>query len=73
MQAWLSHLVPKANRRVSKPTPNSDTLPPTRPHLLMVPLPGSSIFKPPQPIYTMKKLNAQFYLAVCQRQPTIGF
>jgi hypothetical protein len=27
---------------------NSDTFPPTRQHLLIVPLPGPSIFKPPQ-------------------------
>ena len=27
---------------------HSDTLPPTRPHLLIVPLPGPSIFKPSQ-------------------------
>ena len=28
---------------------HSDTLPPTRPHLLVVPLPGPSIYKPPHP------------------------
>jgi hypothetical protein len=47
-------LVPKAARRrlvlmwlggESPPKPHSDTLPPTRPHLLIVPLPGPSIFK----------------------------
>jgi hypothetical protein len=27
--------------------PHSDTLPPTRPHLLIVPAPRPSIFKPP--------------------------
>jgi hypothetical protein len=31
-----------------KAHPHSDTLPPTRPHLLIVPLPGPSIFKPQQ-------------------------
>jgi hypothetical protein len=50
------HLVPKANwrRMISrhweeslKAHPHSDTLPPTRPHLLVVPLHGPSIFKPP--------------------------
>jgi len=34
--------------RVSLPTHPQYTLPPTRPHLLIVPLPGPSIFKPPQ-------------------------
>jgi hypothetical protein len=29
-------------------SPHSDTLPPTRPHLLKVPFPGPNIFKPPQ-------------------------
>jgi hypothetical protein len=28
-------------------TPHSDTLPLTRPHLLIVPLPRPSVFKPP--------------------------
>jgi hypothetical protein len=28
-----------------------DTLPPTQPHLLIVLLPGSSIFKPPQRLF----------------------
>jgi hypothetical protein len=37
-------------RRVSNPTPKSDTLLPTRPHLLIVPLPGASIFKPPHQV-----------------------
>jgi hypothetical protein len=31
-----------------KAHPQSDTLPPTGPHLPIVPLPGPSIFKPPQ-------------------------
>jgi hypothetical protein len=31
-----------------KTHPHNDTLFPTRPHLLIVPLPGTSIFKPPQ-------------------------
>ena len=33
--------------RVSQSYPHSDTLPPTRPHLLILPLPGSGIYKPP--------------------------
>jgi hypothetical protein len=32
----------------SQSLPYSDTLSPTGPHLLIVPLPGPSIFKPPQ-------------------------
>ena len=43
-----------ARRRVSKPTPTVISLPPTRlcptptrPHLLVVPIHGLSIFKPP--------------------------
>lgn len=35
-----------ARRKVSKPIPNSDTLLPTGPYLLMVPLLGPGIFKP---------------------------
>jgi hypothetical protein len=31
-----------------KAHPHSDTLPPTRPRLLIVPLPGPFVFKPPQ-------------------------
>jgi hypothetical protein len=42
---WVLSLAPKM--RILKPTP-SDTLPPTRPHLQIVPIPGSSIFKTPQ-------------------------
>jgi hypothetical protein len=54
------HLVPKADRRRLasrklgeglKAYPHSDTLPPTRPHLLKVPLAGPSIFKLPQLLY----------------------
>jgi hypothetical protein len=37
-----------ARRRISKPTPKVDTLLPTRPHLLIVPLLGPTIVKPPQ-------------------------
>jgi hypothetical protein len=49
------HLVSKANRRRlaskylggrSQRLPLCDTLPPTRPHLLIVALPGPSLFKP---------------------------
>jgi hypothetical protein len=40
-------LNPQAARRVSKPSPERDTLPPTRPHLLLLPLSGPSIFKRP--------------------------
>jgi len=42
------------NRGALKPTPTSSnkaTPTPTRPHLLMVPLPGLSIFKPPYLLY----------------------
>jgi hypothetical protein len=50
------HLVLKANRKRlasrqlggSQSPPHTDTLPPTRPHLLIIPFPGPSIFKPPQ-------------------------
>jgi hypothetical protein len=52
------HLVSKTNRRrlasrqlgrrSLKAHPHSDTLPPTKPHLLIVPLPRPSIFKPPK-------------------------
>ena len=35
-------------RKVSKPTLHSDKLLPTRPQFLIMPLPGPSIFKPPQ-------------------------
>jgi hypothetical protein len=50
------HLVSKNNRRLAykqlggrslKAHPDSDILPLTRPHLLIVPFPGSSVFKPP--------------------------
>ena len=43
------HLVPKAVSLEEglKAHPHSDTLPPTRPYLLIVPLPGPNIFKPP--------------------------
>jgi hypothetical protein len=34
-----------AKKKLSQSLPHSDTLPPTRPHLLIVPLPGPSIFK----------------------------
>jgi hypothetical protein len=54
------YIVPKANgRRLAsrqlggrshKAHPHSDTLPPKRPHLLIMPLPGPSIFKPPQEV-----------------------
>jgi hypothetical protein len=37
-----------ARKRSSKSHPHSDAPPPTRPRLLIVPLPGLSIFKPPQ-------------------------
>jgi hypothetical protein len=48
------HLVLKAYRKLAsrqlggKSKPHNDTLPPTRPYLLIVLLSGSSIFKPPQ-------------------------
>jgi hypothetical protein len=53
-RSWVLHLVPKANRRLSsmwlgrwsQSTSHSDTLPATRPHLLIVP--HSNIFKPSQ-------------------------
>jgi hypothetical protein len=53
-------LVPKekadfqaARTRVLKPTPTvTHTLPPTKLHLQIVPLPGPSIFKPPQKVRT---------------------
>jgi hypothetical protein len=54
------HLIPKGNRRLAsrqlkgsslKAHPHSDALPPTLPHLLIMLLPGSSIFKPPQGFY----------------------
>jgi hypothetical protein len=51
-----------ARRKVSKPTPHSDTLPPTRPHLLIVPLPEPSIFKPPQIILFKSKLLILTYI-----------
>jgi hypothetical protein len=58
------HLVVKMHRRLSptwlgeglKAQPHSDTLPPTRPHLLIGPLLGPSIFKPPHPRTTNKVL-----------------
>jgi hypothetical protein len=43
-----------------KTHPHSDTLSPTRPHLLIVPLPGPSIFKPPQLLH----LSYQKYVSV---------
>jgi hypothetical protein len=36
---------------------HSDTLPPTRPHLLIVPFPGPSIFKPPYPTKSCSLIN----------------
>ena len=43
------HLDPKAGRRrKASKTPHSDILPPKRPHLLIMPLPGPSVYKPPQ-------------------------
>jgi hypothetical protein len=51
------HLVSKANRRILtfrqvgeglKAHPHSDTPTPTRPYALIAPLPGPSIFYPPQ-------------------------
>jgi hypothetical protein len=39
------YLVLKMNRK-TKPTPHSDTLPPTRPYLQIVPLPEPSISHP---------------------------
>ena len=52
------HLVPKTNkrrltsrelgRRSLEAHPDSDTFPPTRPQLLIVPFSGPSIFKPSQ-------------------------
>ena len=43
------HLHLKASgRRLAHCPPHNNTPPPTRPHLLIVPLPGPSIFKPPQ-------------------------
>jgi hypothetical protein len=51
------HLVPKTNRkrlasrhleeRPLKANPHSETLPPAKPHLLIVAFPGPSIFKSP--------------------------
>jgi hypothetical protein len=38
---------------------HSDRLPPTRPHLLIVPLPGPSIFKPPQ-VFSMDTIKLGF-------------
>ena len=54
----VPRLVPKANRRRLagskeeglKAHPYNDTPTPTRPHLLIVLLPGPSIFKPPQTV-----------------------
>ena len=54
----VPYLVPKAvmsrltsrqlGGRSLKAHPHSDTLPPTRPHVLIVLFPGPNIFKPPQ-------------------------
>ena len=50
------HLAPKSDKRrltskwlggESQSPPHSDALPSTRPYLLIVPLPGPGIFKPP--------------------------
>jgi hypothetical protein len=41
----------------SQSPPHSVTLPPTRPHLLIVSFPGPSIFKPPHMIPNSKELN----------------
>jgi hypothetical protein len=38
-----------SQREALKAHTYSDTLPPTRPHLLTVPFPGPSIVKPPHP------------------------
>ena len=44
-----SHAEKSLSKRDLKARPHSDTLPPTRPHLLIVPhLWGSFSFKPPQ-------------------------
>jgi hypothetical protein len=37
----------------------TDTLPPTRPHLLIVPLPKPSIFNPPQAVNLVKEEKIQ--------------
>jgi hypothetical protein len=64
MELRVLHLVEKANRRrlslgarrrVSKPTPTAP-LPPTRPHCLIVPLPGPSIFKPSCPSVELRNV-----------------
>ena len=47
-------------QETSKPGPHSDTLPPTRPHLLIVPLPGPSIHKPSQHAIQVNKRPREF-------------
>jgi hypothetical protein len=45
-QKTVSHM---ARKMVSKATPTvGDTLPPTKPHFVILPLPGPSIFKLPE-------------------------